>query len=87
LIAHPAESGRGWSEKPDMLSGMPCSSITPFERTRRSLILALAAFVVLTLSIASRSPKRLMDFDQPFYVTMAYDLDRHGVFSNGIFVM
>jgi len=26
-----------------------------------------------------------MDFDQPFYITIAYDLDRHGVLSNGIF--
>ena len=28
----------------------------------------------------------LYGFDQPFYVTMAYDLDHHAVLSNGIFV-
>src|SRR5262249_40125457 len=30
-------------------------------------------------------PKALNDFDQSFYVMIAYDLDRHGVFSNGVF--
>jgi hypothetical protein len=49
------------------------------------IILALVAFGVLGLSIASQSAKRLIDFDQSFYTTIAYDLDRHGVFSNGIF--
>ena len=49
------------------------------------VILAAAAFVVLAAAIMSQPPKWLMDFDQPFYVTIAYDLDRHGVFSNGIF--
>jgi 4-amino-4-deoxy-L-arabinose transferase-like glycosyltransferase len=28
---------------------------------------------------------KLRDFDQIFYVTIAYDLDKHGVFSNGLF--
>ncbi len=27
----------------------------------------------------------LSDFDQSFYLTIAYDLDRYGVFSNGVF--
>src|SRR5262245_27683238 len=26
----------------------------------------------------------MMDIDQPFYLSVAYDLDRHHVFSNGI---
>jgi hypothetical protein len=30
-------------------------------------------------------PKRLTDFDQSFYITIAYDLVQHGVFSNGVF--
>jgi hypothetical protein len=49
------------------------------------VILALVAFVVLGLSIVSQPAKQLRDFDQSFYITIAYDLDRHGVFSNGIF--
>jgi hypothetical protein len=49
------------------------------------IILAIAAFTVLAISIISQPPKRLSDFDQSFYLTIAYDLDRHGVFSNGIF--
>ena len=33
----------------------------------------------------SRPEKRLNDFDQSFYLTIAYDLEHHGVFSNGPF--
>jgi hypothetical protein len=51
----------------------------------RRAILALAAFLVLAAALATRPARSLMDFDQPFYVTIAYDLDRYGVFSNGIF--
>src|SRR5436190_11993857 len=47
--------------------------------------IVLAAFVVLGLSILSRPDWKLRDFDQVFYVTIAYDLDRWGVFSDGIF--
>ena len=47
-------------------------------------ILGVAAFLVLAAAITSRSPKWLTDFDQLFYVTIAADLDRHGVFSNGV---
>jgi hypothetical protein len=45
----------------------------------------LVAFIVLGLSILSRPDWKLRDFDQVFYVTIAYDLDRYGVFSDGIF--
>jgi hypothetical protein len=45
----------------------------------------LAVFAVLALAITGKPTKRLNDFDQSFYLTIAYDLDRHGVFSNGIF--
>jgi hypothetical protein len=48
-------------------------------------VFALLAFGLLALAIASRPTKRLNDFDQSFYTTIAYDLDRHGVFSNGMF--
>jgi hypothetical protein len=48
-------------------------------------IFALVVFAVLVVAITSRPAKRLLDFDQSFYLTIAYDLDRHGVFSNGVF--
>jgi 4-amino-4-deoxy-L-arabinose transferase-like glycosyltransferase len=64
---------------------MPCCLPSPLRRVGRGVILVLAAFLVLAAALLSRPPKQLMDFDQPFYVTIAYDLDRHGVFSNGIF--
>jgi hypothetical protein len=37
------------------------------------------------LSILTRPDWKLRDFDQVFYVTIAYDLDRYGTFSDGIF--
>jgi hypothetical protein len=49
------------------------------------IALTLAVFVVLLAAIVSQPPKWLNDFDQSFYLTVAYDLDRHGVFSNGVF--
>ena len=48
-------------------------------------LFGLFVFAILLSSIASRVPKRLNDFDQSFYLTIAYDMQRHGVFSNGIF--
>jgi hypothetical protein len=44
---------------------------------------AAFAFACLALLIVSRPDRPLNDFDGPFYITIAYDLDRHGVFSNG----
>ncbi len=41
-------------------------------------------FAVLLTAILLRPPKWLSDFDQAFYITIAYDLTRHGVFSNGV---
>jgi hypothetical protein len=59
---------------------------------RRSLIglwgrvvFALIIFATLTTGILLRNPKWLSDFDQSFYITIAYDLVHHGVFSNGVF--
>ena len=46
---------------------------------------ALCVFVVLAAAIWTRTPKWLGDFDQSFYLTIAYDMERHGVFSNGVF--
>lgn len=48
-------------------------------------IVVFAAFAVLATAILSRPEKRLTDFDQSFYITIAHDLARWGVFSNGIF--
>src|SRR4051794_10659512 len=49
------------------------------------IVFGLLVFAVLATAILSRPAKRLNDFDQSFYLTIAYDLNRHGVFSNGIF--
>jgi len=51
----------------------------------RKLLFGCLAFAVLSLTILSRPDWKLLDFDQGFYVTIAYDLDKHGVFSNGPF--
>jgi hypothetical protein len=45
----------------------------------------LVIFAVLATALLTRPPKWLSDFDQSFYLTIAYDLKRHGVFSNGVF--
>ncbi len=44
---------------------------------------ALTVFLVLAAAILTRPPKPLDEFDQPFYLTVAYDLIHNGVFSNG----
>ena len=49
------------------------------------IVFGLLVFAVLAASILTRPPKWLSDFDQSFYLTIAYDLNHHGVFSNGIF--
>jgi hypothetical protein len=55
--------------------------------TLRALKLGVVAVSLLTigLSILTRPDWKLRDFDQVFYVTIAYDLDRYGTFSDGIF--
>jgi hypothetical protein len=64
---------------------MSRAPLLPLRRIGRWALLWLAAFLVLAASIVSRPARSLMDFDQPFYITIAFDLDRYGVFSNGIF--
>lgn len=49
------------------------------------LAFTLAVFAVLAVAIITRPAKRLNDFDQIFYLNIAYDLRHHGVFSNSIF--
>src|SRR5262245_24849659 len=48
-------------------------------------LLVAVAFAVIAAADLSQPSKALKDFDQPFYITIAYDLDRYRVFSNGIF--
>ena len=45
-------------------------------RARSKLLLFLLSFLVLTAAILKQPDRGLMEFDQPFYVTIAYDLDR-----------
>ncbi|MGE0038985.1 MAG: hypothetical protein AB7S93_25600 [Xanthobacteraceae bacterium] len=42
-------------------------------------------FAALAAAILARPEKWLTDFDQAFYLSIAYDLNHHGVFSNGVF--
>jgi hypothetical protein len=49
------------------------------------LLFAAAAFVILAVAILRWPQFKLDDFDQSFYITIAYDLDRYGTFSNGVF--
>jgi hypothetical protein len=53
----------------------------------RAVKLAVVVISLLTIgfSILTRPDWKLRDFDQVFYVTIAYDIDRYGVFSDGIF--
>ena len=51
----------------------------------KNLFFGCFAFAVLAFMILQSPAWKLRDFDQIFYVTIAYDLDKHGVFSNGIF--
>jgi len=44
----------------------------------------LFIFAVLATAILMRPPKGLSDFDQAFYLSVAYDLNHHGVFSSGV---
>jgi hypothetical protein len=62
-----------------LLAGSPGSAFTS------KLGFGLIAFAVLSLLLLNRPDWKLVDFDQPFYVTIAYDLDKHGVFSDGLF--
>jgi hypothetical protein len=64
---------------------MPFSSSFQIASGPSRILLVLMAVVVLGSTILSQPTKRLSDFDQLFYTTIAYDLDRYGVFSNSIF--
>jgi 4-amino-4-deoxy-L-arabinose transferase-like glycosyltransferase len=57
-----------------------CFSVTSL---KAKICLGIVAFATLGAFILSRPAWTLQDFDQPFYITIAYDLDKWGVFSNG----
>jgi hypothetical protein len=48
------------------------------------LALGVAVFAVLGSLILSKPAWPMLDFDQNFYISIADDLDRYGVFSNGV---
>ncbi|HEY4859112.1 MAG TPA: hypothetical protein VII14_04130, partial [Xanthobacteraceae bacterium] len=58
---------------------------SPYSSMLKKLLFGCIAFAVLSFMILNRPAWKLNDFDQPFYVTIAYDLDKYGVFSNGPF--
>ena len=58
---------------------------SPFAKSAIKLAVVLVSLVSIGLSVLSRPDWKLRDFDQVFYVTIAYDLNRYGVFSDGIF--
>ena len=47
-------------------------------------VFGLLIFATLAAAILTRPPKGLSEFDQVYYLALAYDLDHHGVFSNGV---
>jgi hypothetical protein len=49
------------------------------------IVFGLLVFAILATAILMRPPKWLSHFDQSLYLTVAYDLNHHGVFSNGVF--
>jgi len=51
----------------------------------KKLFFGCFAFAVLSFMILQSPAWKLRDFDQIFYVSIAYDLDKYGVFSNGPF--
>jgi 4-amino-4-deoxy-L-arabinose transferase-like glycosyltransferase len=72
-----------------MLHGLVDAGVSPsttrLPTLRSKVLLGFLSFAVLVTAIVTQRPKTLSDFDQSFYLTIAYDMDRHGVFSNGVF--
>jgi hypothetical protein len=58
---------------------------TRFVFSGSRIVLVLLVFATLATAILLRPAKSLSDFDQSFYLTIAYDIVHHGVFSNGVF--
>ncbi len=84
--AHPWRAGVDFAADPYRLP-RPCGTVCPMDRpfdVGGRIVFALLVFSALVAAIVTRPPKGLGDFDQAFYLSVAYDLDHHGVFSNGI---
>jgi len=72
------------------VSGSACRTAAVADRpslSARAIKLGVVVVSLLTIgaSILTRPDWKLRDFDQVFYVTIAYDLDRYHTFSDGIF--
>ena len=67
----------------DLWHDGPMQRRFPFRGFR--IVLLLVVFATLTTAVLLRPAKWLSDFDQLFYLTIAYDIVHHGVFSNGVF--
>lgn len=62
-----------------------CSHGNCSKTTLRARIgFAVAAFIMLSGLILSKPARPMLDFDQNFYISIAYDLDKYGVYSNGV---
>ena len=69
-----------------------CRNRVPWSESMHSLrniggriAFGILIFAALAAAILARPEKWLSDFDQAFYLSIAYDLNHHGVFSNGVF--
>ena len=69
-----------------------CRNRVPWSESMHSLrnigsriAFGVLIFAALAAAILARPEKWLSDFDQSFYLSIAYDLNHHGVFSNGVF--
>ncbi len=67
------------------MTGAPSPSAGGAPRALPRILFGLGVFAALTVAIFCWMPKTLFDFDASHYTTIAYDLDRYGTFSNGLF--
>jgi hypothetical protein len=67
------------------MTGVVCNRMAKFDSIVVKIAFGVAVFAVLATAILTRPPKWLTHFDQSFYLTIAYDLNHHGEFSNGVF--
>ena len=69
----------------DRIAEVAMASGVYLTRLTTRIGLFVLALVILGTLIVTKPTRNLQDFDEAFYVTLAYDLDRYGVFSNGPF--
>ena len=88
ILAAPDKDLKGARREDDISSSsggqLRLRCCPPVAHRRKDRLLA-AYFCGPVAAILLRPPKWLSDFDQAFYLTIAYDLNHHGVFSNGLF--